>query len=307
MKLIQKKRVLKAPVTDGDHAVLVVPADQLKADLTAYGLDALENVGDVIIPNAIKSYSKENIIGKIDIHKDREKELYSYEVPWLRKQFVGRNETELVCSIVTRTIPRYPRTYHKPEELSITLATNSQGEKLFVSSPIEVKNESRFKLATNLFLEIFGMVYTTNYPHTDLQIPLNVGRQLNWRILPKGNSKFTHQLKTGLAQVLKMKKKVYQDYLLRQVEHITKYSPSEIAIGIGGLQGYVAFIFKAYGFTVLESIHPNNATYVLGENWEALSKKTKLELIESKRAERLIHNKHWLSHLDNMMSRRRAA
>ena len=53
---------------------------------------------------------------------------------------------------------------------------------------------------------------------------------------------------------------------------------------------------------VLESVYPNNATYVFGKNWEELSKLTKAEILkENLQDVRIIHNNNWQQEIRDLL------
>jgi hypothetical protein len=67
-----------------------------------------------------------------------------------------------------------------------------------------------------------------------------------------------------------------------------------VAIGQAGFAGYIIFGFPGKNRYLLESIQPNNATYVFAENWESLSQMTKAEILKQNlHADRIIHREGW--------------
>lgn len=55
-------------------------------------------------------------------------------------------------------------------------------------------------------------------------------------------------------------------------------------------------------YDVLESVYPNNVTYVFGKNWEELSKLTKAEILNGNLQDvRIIHNNNWQQEIRNML------
>lgn len=65
-------------------------------------------------------------------------------------------------------------------------------------------------------------------------------------------------------------------------------------MGEAGFTGYFVFGFPAKKLFVLESIYSDNATYVLDEDWEQISRLTKAEILDQGlHQERLVHRVGW--------------
>jgi hypothetical protein len=63
------------------------------------------------------------------------------------------------------------------------------------------------------------------------------------------------------------------------------------------------FGFENKDFFILESIYTGNATYVLGENWEEISKLSKDEILnQDLHQERIIHYQNWESEIDRIQN-----
>ncbi len=93
----------------------------------------------------------------------------------------------------------------------------------------------------------------------------------------------------------------------RNLRNIHRYGPAQVVIGHGGFHRYVAFCFTGRGFTVLESIEPNNATYILGNDWENLSRLSKGQILAGDhQLARLVHSNHWQQEIESWFRRHAA-
>ena len=84
---------------------------------------------------------------------------------------------------------------------------------------------------------------------------------------------------------------------------INEYNPDFIAYGSSGFRGYIVFGFCKKNLFFLESIFPNNATYIFESDWEELSKLTKSEILNHNLQKgRLIHNANWPTEFEKYMN-----
>ena len=81
-----------------------------------------------------------------------------------------------------------------------------------------------------------------------------------------------------------------------------RYGPDFVAIGQAGFDGYLVFGFAQYGLYVLESRMLDNATYILGTDWETVSRLTKADIINNQLSvARLVHDRGWPEKLDQTL------
>jgi len=306
---INQKRVLKIPsalTTSGaSRARLVVPIPDDSAILEAYHLSRLERPGDRIIPTPRGPATKRNILGRTLIHRDCFKELRHWTVYWGREQFCGRGETEWVEDYVVRSCFRFPRTQLPPENIELSLASDANGGRYFATDFIEADLKERWIVATNLMLEIFGHCWITD--EIEFEALIAITRRVGWRFLPRGKRPW-EKLQPELDEVVKsMVNPVHRRRAERSLEIINRHGPEQVVVGEGGFRGYVAFCFEDRGFTVLESIQPNNATYIFGANWESLSRLTKGEILEGElHLDRIIHSSRWIGEMGRWFPRQAA-
>ena len=90
--------------------------------------------------------------------------------------------------------------------------------------------------------------------------------------------------------------------LIDKCEFINSFQPDFRAYGKSGFKGYVIFGFTDRDIYVLESVYPNNATYVFGKNWGELSKLTKAEILNGNLQDvRIIHNNNWQQEIRDLL------
>ncbi|SHJ13107.1 hypothetical protein SAMN02745181_1259 [Rubritalea squalenifaciens DSM 18772] len=294
--LLNKQRVRvvpKALMTSGAvETRLVVPVDFESDGVKKYHLKELKRVGDSMLPAAHGPATRRNIEGRIIVHRDQPKEPHTWTQIWGRHQFCGRGQTEWVEDYVYRTTMRYPRTQLPAEGVEVVLLENAKGERFFSTEVIPIADEERWVTAANVMLEIFGYCWAVE--ETDLELPLVATRRVNWTILPQGSMPWG-EVKPKLDEVIStLRNPVRQNVAQRNLQQINDYEPDQIVIGRGGFAGYVGFCFPEKGFTILESIHHNNATYILGRDWEGLSQLSKAEILDGDLAAgRLVHTSTW--------------
>lgn len=304
MKVINKTRVLKTPNNIGDQVVLYIPITAVNHDVkNKYGLNELNQIGQSIIPEACGSSTRRNVDGEVKVHRDLPKEKYFREYYWTRNQWVGGGETETISGWVRIKGMRYPRTYYPAVNMELQLRVNTDGEQFYAAQTIQSADEYTLVTSINTMLEIFGTVYLASIPFKDLITPIKIDRQVSWQFLPKG-SRSIEQLKRDLHIVFRSTKKKSAVKLFHQrLEHINEtLQPKTVTIGLGGFSGYVAFTFEKLGFTILECIHPNNATYVFDGDWKVCSQLSKTKILsEGLASHRIIHNRHWFDNINQLI------
>ena len=125
--------------------------------------------------------------------------------------------------------------------------------------------------------------------------------KLNWEVLPSGDYPWK-RMQDDLQKVSAKSSKTAKKLLIDKCEFINSFQPDFRAYGKSGFHGYVIFGFMHRNIYVLESVYPNNATYVFGKNWEELSKLTKAEILkENLQDVRIIHNNNWQQEIRDLL------
>lgn len=252
---------------------------------------ALQN-GETILPAPIGPVSLYNAEGKELIHKDQPMETAYQTREWSWTEWHGRDRVDQ-SKLVDIPYLRYPRSFLPPPALEFTLATDSNGKRVVRTAIIENwnQNEDAAKHAINLLLEIFGECNFYDSSMTRfIDLPI---KRLNWNVLPPGQRPYP-TLKKELAPLLERISEGKQAFTEHRLETINDHKPDFAAVGMGGFRGYVVLGFTSRNLFVLESLYYGNATYVFGERWEELSKKTKAEILnQNLQKTRFVHHADW--------------
>jgi hypothetical protein len=295
--LINKRRIrnLEANlpvVQQGNTIVFAIPLiDEFAGTLAQLGFTDNLNTGETVLPAPQGPVSQYNAEGKYIKHKDQPKETAYRQMEWTWIEWHGPDQVEQ-WDIVDVPYERYPRTFLPPPSVELSIVTNAQRQRLVVSPPYEYGADNEIMIhVVNLFLELFGQCHVLTEDLNEI-IPAEV-RRLNWRILPPGQRPWG-ELRNQLEEVIKQQPRGNQPVIMKRLETINNYRPEFVAVGQAGFNGYLIFGFPAHKLYVLESTQVNNATYVFAEDWEALSKKTKVEILNHDLQEdRIIHRKTW--------------
>lgn len=271
--------------------------------LTKAGFTPNLETGEIVLPATVFGpISRYNALGKLLIHKDRPKETAYRMVEWHWQQWKGRDETEEKSKIVEVPYERYPRTLIPPPSVELRVATNVHGDKLLISTAIEFTDNNRTQILhiINLLLEMFGecQVFRENL-EAIINAPL---KQLNWTVLPLGRYPWG-DLRQKIQRVIQRAPEGNQRVIESRLETINRYEPDFVAIGQAGFRGYIIFGFTAKKLFMLESAYFGNATYVLGERWEELSRLTKAEILnDNLHKDRIIHRLTWYGQVRKLLS-----
>jgi len=302
-KRIRNINVLKSLIKrDSEFFIGIKIQPKFKDFLLKVGFPQNLKQGQSILPSAnFGPVSLFNAEGKYKIHKDRPMETAYRTVEWHWKEWRGRYDKVDQSKFVDVPYKRYPRTFIKPPSVEFMVYLANSGEQLIISPIIKFDENNKEKIihTINLFLEIFGecQFFTRNLD-VIIKLPL---KRLNWRILPPGEMPWP-KLKEEIKPLVNNAPKGNQAVIKHRLEKITKYNPDFAAIGEGGFKGYIVLGFEQKNIYTLESLYYGNATYIFGEKWEDLSKKTKAEILsQNLQINRIIHREGWDNKIDNLL------
>ncbi|MFA6005655.1 MAG: hypothetical protein WC775_04190 [Patescibacteria group bacterium] len=309
--IIQKKRIRNiypyiSHIAEGSKFIIGISSpERFALILESVGFPSPFKKGDSLLPKGSGPVSSYNAEGKEIVHRDKPMETVYRQAIWHWKEWAGRYETVERSKIVDIPYPRYPRSFDPPPGIELNFSEDQDGNLLLVSLPYQktTENENLIKHTINLFLELFGecQFFTNTF---DSIIKTTVVR-LNWEILPRGEMPW-QQFKKHLDPLIKLAPKGNRPVLEYRLETINGYEPDFRAIGRGGFHGYIIHGFSNRGLFVLESIYYGNATYVFGEKWEELSKRTKAEILNEKlQKDRIIHSEEWEDKITNLMKQKK--
>ncbi|MCI2056857.1 MAG: hypothetical protein LKJ86_06885 [Oscillibacter sp.] len=263
-----------------------------------FGFKQEDDSGSTILPAAFNRYSFRNAEQYATIDKSLPKEKYTQTLYWTRHEWAGRDETREVTDFTDIVRERYHRDYHAPFSVSFSLVTKEQ-IKSIVSDEIVLSHNNTEKIMNtiNMLLGLFGECTI----ETDNSDPNTHTIRLDWDILPKGNYPW-ETIKREIEDICRNSRRTQQQMMLRNCDVINEFKPDFRAYGRSGFRGYVIFGFTTKNLYILESILPNNATYVFENQWEELSKLTKAEILnQDLQKARIIHKANWVAEFNKLM------
>ena len=223
-------------------------------------------------------------------------------VEWHWREWRGRYDHEDMSKLVDVPYQRFPRTFIEPPSVEIQITSTTNRERIIITPTITYtrNNEEKIIHIINLFLEIFGKC--TIYSENLERIVKPTIRRLNWRILPPGRWPWT-RLEREIRPIIREADRGNRAMIEDRFRTINGYDPKFVAVGKAGFRGYIIFAFPSSKNYVLESIYPDNATYVFDSKWERLSKLTKAEVLNnSLQKARFIHRIGWHNKISHLLT-----
>lgn len=307
----------KVDQIDSDYVIVAASVNLTQVDIqrNQYPLlnasinDGLLSYSGVITPNRLRgSYSRKNLNGFKITFRDQpkvRKTLYLGERPcW------GDSSKGYFSLYVTR--PVYPSIKIAPREWDITVdnVTDEIGLKNGVYTlklAVDVildKTDRNFStdllFAINVLQENFGIcdVFDSGATNTDfLQT-----RFVAWEIFPTGTRDIVEEMSGAFRRVnSELQREVQQ-----RVDFINGLNPDQMIMGRGLNSRYFGAKFSD-NLVVFENAMYGNAIYVLFENWEQLSRLSRIEILQRQNAEflRIPHRRGWEDELRRVIRARR--
>ena len=250
------------------------------------------------MPSVVNRYAKKNAEQFFTVNKNRPLEDYTQVVYWTRYEWAGRGELNPVTDFSYIKKKRYHRDYFAPYSVYFTLIVDGENSRI-ISDDILFSEENHDKLfnTVNMLLGLFGEC-TIDFAEQKNEIKRFV---VNWDILPKGEYPWS-TVKETLGDLAKGHTKTRTEMMFRNCEAIYAKKPDFVAYGRAGFRGYAVFGFKRRNIYILESAMPNNATYILENDWETISQLSKAEILSQElHKARIIHSENWQINFDIIM------
>lgn len=301
--LLKQKRIssLKHFSTFKDKVKIKIVVNKLSRfpdQIVKFGFNIYSGVGTKILPATFNKYAFKNAEQYSTTDKSLPKEDYFQTLYWKRTEWAGRGETREVAEFTDIPRKRYHRDYHLPFSVDFTLYEND-GDRFICSDEIIFSPENNDKMinTVNMLLGLFGECEIVSE-----QLEKEIETiHLTWDILPPGRYPW-NRVKAEIEHIIAGSNNTQKQMMLRNCESIYLLDPDFKAYGKAGFKGYVVFGFKDKNIYILESVIPNNATYVFEKDWEELTKLTKAEILASKlHKARIIHNSKWEKEFNNLM------
>jgi len=296
-KIAMKLKTIRTPSVVIGCGLLISEKEILENKWTNLGIIAIDGKIDIptipIYPDPKMGYvSNQNVNGKEIVHKDKpkvRKDIYVGDRPiygdWSKGSFS-----------LWQTRKVYQKTFLQPNGLSFSvkeIACTVPGHRNIVITmvpPIE-KVEEDFEdsllFALSLLNELIGTFDIFKSDITGKEILET--RKVNWEIFPPGERDFKGELGRKLIGASAENKKE----MLHRAGVIEKMIPKQFVLGSGLNSNYYGALFES-DLVVFENVEYGNATYILFEDWEEVSKKSRTEIMNGKsNYERIIHDKNW--------------
>lgn len=277
---------------EGVYVATVIDTERKEQVLKRIGFPAIDFTGIKLIPGVVGPVSCFNARGRDVPLMDLPKEKY-YRDAYIQDWHGNYHYVDIPGK-------RYQRKHINAPDQEISLITI--GERNYAISdflPNTQEGRELIKHVVNLFLELFGECEILDKNRCP-EVAAAKLRRANWQILPEGEIVWER-----VNQILGGGQR--QNALVGQLQRfrfktIIQYEPDLVYYGNGGFQGYLVFIFKRKNLALMENMMYGNATYVFGEDWEALSKLSKAEIIKHDFQEkRLVHRRNWPRQIKDLL------
>lgn len=299
---IQKVNRLLSDFDENDSFLIGVNIDEeiesiLKEILN---IDSVEMYTRIFPEPGLGIMSRRNSVGEEIIDKTKPEEPYYHPFSW---NFTYPNGNTSSGSSY-RLGYRAHRDFIDPKELKILITEKENEEQIVVVDYTYENKESHYqeiKFAANLLLEIFGQVETFKVEDNSMITDSTTIQTVNWELLPSGERIWEAFDRGVTANITETESILMQE----RFDLIENYEPTKAYRGLGGYVDYIVFEFEDINTYIVESIIYGNATYILKNDWERVSKLTKKEIIQGDLAEdRIVHNKSWETKIVNYLPKK---
>lgn len=278
--------------------LVVNNVERFPEKVVKFGFDPELKADTKILPATLNRYAFKNAEQYATINRSLPKEDYYQTVYWTRTEWAGRGETREVTEFNDIKRQRYHRDFHLPFSVEFTLYED-KGSKFICSDEMVFSNGNKDKIinTVNMLLGIFGECEIVSEQISSKSKTIH----LSWDILPPGKYPWS-KVKADIEEIIANRNVTQQHMMLRSCESINNLGPDFVAYGRAGFKGYAVFGFVHKNLYILESVIPNNATYIFEKDWEELSKLSKAEILDFKlHKARIVHNSNWKNEFDKMI------
>ncbi|MFZ5495204.1 MAG: hypothetical protein ACOZE5_07690 [Verrucomicrobiota bacterium] len=256
------------------------------------------NSVEVIPPETSGKFSARNINGEEIIRSDLPKEThYNYvESPNWGDDSNGTHEVPLPYE-------KYPRDFIPPRNtpIAVEFVSSKDGVSIYkfvVREVIKKTDEKRLFECLNLLQENVGVVdiYPADYDFAQYLSTL----QIAWEILPPGQRDRIMARLAGGRVVSPEKQQLIED----RYNFLLSLNPTQILVGTSGMQRYLGGMLKP-DFVLFENIEYGNAIYSMYEDWEQLSKRSRVELLSGRfgtNFDRIVHSPGWKGRVKRLVA-----
>lgn len=293
VKVAATKSISRKEIADGLYAHVGLRCED----------DALVIDEPSIPPVDIGKWSGRNALGWDNKRKDWPKvhKTWTFEAPNFGDG--ARNG----WSMRSRSREVYQHQIFEPQGMTITneILDDRGGDKVLVKfevSPILSRTMPEFDLmllwSINVLQENTGVanVFSCSASHADFLETI----ALDWMIFPSGtvDEVVAHLKEHGRAQ----NQVDFDRHVQDRIQFFESFKPVSYVRGLGGFGSYFGAKFSD-NFVVFENLKYGNAIYLLYENWEEVSKRSRLDLLRDSDAnfDRVMHSEGWQLKLKALM------
>jgi hypothetical protein len=250
-------------------------------------------------------YSRANLEGRDVVRKDLPMvtRSYSWETPnWGDWSYGSHTQS------VTREV--YQRDFIPPKELELTISLlemSGTGEfvvKFAIDQTLTRKAadfETDLLYNLNLLQENVGAVDV--FPSAATLADYTNTVQIDWEILPPGHiDEVLRKMLQGKRAVSADRQKVME----QRLRVLSRFKPEAY---IAGTNGFLRYFGAKYSdnLVAFENLNYGNAIYVMYERWEALSKRSRVDLLKGNRDgfDRIEHREGWDEKLGALLKRKK--
>lgn len=196
----------------------------------------------------------------------------------------------------------YQRDFYPPKEvdLSVTLIEQRDGGFVLKFAIDQVINrrtpdfEQELLYNLNLLQENVGAADVFESAATLAEFAASV--RVDWQLLPPGT------VEEVLARMLQGKRPVAAEQQAVMRERIAVMQRLRPEAFVTGTDGFLRYFGAKFGddFVAFENARYGNALYVMYENWQQLSQKSRIELLagDQDSFDRIVHGKGWVQQLE---------
>ena len=292
---------LEVSRTESRHVIVAAIIEVTKAEvergkLKYFGFDIKEGhvtCKEKITPDQIAGlYARRNLYGIERIRKDlpKVKKTYCWESPNFGDSSKGYHSTYWDREV-------YQRELEPPREWDILTSIISETGDSFrfkagISAQLD-KQDPDFRkdlfFAINMLQEQFQdcHVFDSNMSLEEIAKTTIVG----WEIFPPGRLESKLSL---ITERMRIKTPERQQKIQSRIEVLESLHPTEYIRGSGMNSHYFGAKFGR-NIVVFENIDYGNAVYILSDNWEEISKMSRIDIMKRHEKDyiRIIHKKNW--------------
>lgn len=246
----------------------------------------------VVPPVENGRWSKYNVNGWVKVRRDLpkvQKTIGGWEVP----NFGDWNRGSHIHYATREVFPR--ETWYAQQFPILIDVQSAMGDNLTIGFRVDRVfdrrdlNERDLRLACSLLRENAGghvSVVATELSVADWL----TDQRVTWEILPKGEATFATVVRRLSSNPSSLRVREAQG----RYEAVDAMHPGAVIVGTGEFSRYFGFKFRD-DLVVLENLDYGNALYVMYEDWDVLSQRSRIDLLADANAnyDRVVHRAGW--------------